>query len=159
MGRRSLWRGCINELLLKEFEALGHFGELPPLADVPGVDHINKLVHAVGARMAHGVIEPIYMFAQLVDEWVVRPLELAAGPGLGDGRRFGIDRHAAHRARRQLRILRVPRYRRHLLIMRLTLTFGYRVIALAPDLPPAEALTPRGWAMTCAHLSQPRGDH
>jgi hypothetical protein len=109
--------------------------------------------------MAHGVIEPIYMFAQLVDEWVVRPLELAAGPGLGDGRRFGIDRHAAHRARRQLRILRVPRYRRHLLIMRLTLTFGYRVIALAPDLPPAEALTPRGWAMTCAHLSQPRGDH
>jgi hypothetical protein len=131
LGRRTLWRGCINELLLKEFEALGHFGKLPPLGDVPGVDHINQLVHAVGARVAHGVIEPIHRCAQLVDEWVVRPLEVAARPGLGDGRRLAIDRHAADRARRQLQILWLPRCRRHLLIMRLTPTFGYRLITRA----------------------------
>src|SRR5262245_61779545 len=75
--------------------------------------------------VTHRVIEPVHAGAQLVDEGVVRPLEVAARPGLGDGRRLAINRHPADRAWWQPRIFRVLRRRRHLLIMRSSAELGY----------------------------------
>src|SRR5262245_8645742 len=111
-------------------------------------------------RMAHRVIEPVHASAQLVDEGVVCPLEVAARPGLGDGRRLTINRHAAHRARRQLQVLRILRRRRHLLIMRLGADIWLSRHHQRADLPMqcdvgSGGLGVRAGPTVCSELSRP----